>query len=326
MSKKQNFSLATILGGVIVILIALVVYQYVYGTAGLNAVSENELSERVIEAVGKDIGDQEGVSIENIEKQASLYKITLNVLGQEYESYATLDGEMLFPQKIDLIIPEPKEISKTEKPEVDLFVMAYCPFGNQAEELIAPVNELLGDKANIELHYIIYSNYGSGYPEYCLDEENKYCSMHGIQEVNQGIRELCVQKYEPDNFWNFVEKMNEESTSENADEKWEGVAQGIGIDVEKIKTCQTEEGISLLDQELVLTSESYPVQEPAQHKGQENQSISGSPTLVINGVIYDGARSTSSYQDAICQAFTNSPEECSEELLEEQVAPNGSCE
>jgi hypothetical protein len=328
MAKKNRLS--AILGGIILILAAFIVFQNFSGFDGLaslsSTISEDELEEKVIEVIGQDVGNPDEVSVENIEKEGPLYKINIKVMGQDYESYATLDGEYLFPQKINLNPPKPKEITKTKKPDVKLFVMSYCPFGNQAEELLAPVNELLKNKANIELHYIIYSNYLSGYPEYCLDEENKYCSMHGIQEINQGIRELCVQKYQKDKLWDFVKEMNVKASSENADEKWEKIAKNLEIDIDEIKTCQEKEGLNLLDQELELTQKKYSVQNPAKHNGQEKQSVSGSPTLVINDIIYDGDRSSNAYQETICSAFLSEPKECAEELKENQTAPNGSCE
>ncbi|MBU1975201.1 MAG: GILT family protein, partial [Nanoarchaeota archaeon] len=78
------------------------------------------------------------------------------------------------------------------KPQIDFYVMSYCPYGNQAEEAIEPVYQALKDNAIFNPRYVWYSNYQGGGPNYCLDAESKYCSMHGIQEANQNIRELCV--------------------------------------------------------------------------------------------------------------------------------------
>lgn len=327
---KNKFRLLAILGGIIVILVAIIVVQNLSGFGGLaslsSAISEQELEEKIVKIISQDIGDPDEVKVESIEKEGSLYKIAINVMGQDYESYATLDGKYLFPQKVDLNPAEPKQIPQTKKPNTKLFVMSYCSFGNQAEELMMPVAKLLNDKADIELHYIIYSDYATGYPEYCLDEEDKYCSMHGLQELNQGIRELCVQKYQKAKLWDFIKEMNAKSSSENADENWEEIAKSLDIDIEKIKTCQKEEAFDLLDKELAFTSKAYEVQNPTRHRNNEKELISGSPTLLINGMIYDGMRSTSSYQKAICGAFTEPPEACSQELQEEIVAPDGSCE
>jgi len=327
--KKTRFPLALILGWIVAVLAIFIVLQNSGQLKGLGtpSLSSDKIAEKVVAAIARDVGgNAEEISVDSIEKEGSLYKISLNIFGQQYDSYATTDGKYLFPQKIDLELPEPKSIPKSEKPEVDLFVMSYCPFGNQAEELMAPVADLLGDNANIELHYVVYNNYASGYPEYCIDEENKYCSMHGIQELNQGVRELCVQKYDSDKLWDFVKEMNEGATSEDADNKWKGIAESLNIDTDKIADCQEKEFFSLLDNDLELTSTNYPVQDPSGHNGQQEDSVSGSPTLVINGVMYDGARSVAGYQTAICNSFNEAPKECLEALAEEQIVSGGSCE
>jgi len=46
--------------------------------------------------------------------------------------------------------------------------------------------------------------------------------------------------------------------------------------------------------------------------------ISGSPQLIVNGVEYQGTRSSNSYKNQICAAFNNPPQECS--LLKEVVS------
>jgi hypothetical protein len=327
--KKNKFPITPILGLIVAVLAIFIILQNSgqLKNIGATSLSSEEVKNKVVESVSNQIGGSpEDVIVESIEKDGTLYKLSLVISGQKYESFATTDGKYLFPQKIDLEVPEPKEIPKTNKPEVDLFVMSYCPYGNQAEELMAPVANLLGDNANIELRYVVYSNYASGYPEYCIDEENKYCSMHGIQELNQGVRELCVQKYDSEKLWDFVMAMNAGASDKDADEKWQDIAKELGIDTEKISKCQEEEIFSLLDNELKISSASYPVQNPAANNGQEESSVAGSPTLIINGVIYDGDRSTTGYQTAICNAFNEAPEECIELLTEEEVAVDGSCE
>lgn len=46
------------------------------------------------------------------------------------------------------------EPSKSDKPDFQFYVMSFCPYGNQMEDLVKPVAELLGDKANIRPQYI----------------------------------------------------------------------------------------------------------------------------------------------------------------------------
>ena len=327
MAKKNSFVI-TVLGGIIVILVAVLAYQFIAKSGGLATLSKEEITKKIVSAIGKEVGDASQVSVDKIELEGTLYTVSLSVLGQKYESYATLDGEYLFPQKISLNPPKPKEIPKTEKPNVKLFVMSYCPYGNQAEDAIVPVVNILKDKVDFELHYVIYSNYGQKYPKDCLDKENKYCSMHGIQELNQGVRELCVQKYQKEKLWDFVKEMNANSTSQDSDSKWEAIAKKLGIDTAKVKTCQKNEATALLDQEIALTAKSYQVQDPASHQNNETEKISGSPTIIINDMYYDGSRSTTAYQDTICKTFVTAPTQCSSTLQESTTTPaaSGSCQ
>lgn len=64
---------------------------------------------------------------------------------------------------------------KTKKPTFQFFVMSFCPFGNQAEDAIKPVAELLGDAVEWKPQYIFsridnlqtYCNERSGDPTQC---------------------------------------------------------------------------------------------------------------------------------------------------------------
>ena len=313
-----------ILGGIVLALLAVILYQSLV-PAGLG--SKDKVAEQAITFIKEELaGPDTEISLTGVSEKHGVYEVEFDIMGQNEKVYVTKDAKFLFLQPFDMQPPEPQGFTKTDVPNANLFVMSYCPYGNQAEELMIPVAELLGDKANVELHYILYSNYASGYPEYCYDEEEKYCSMHGIQELNQGVRELCVQKYQKDKLWDFVKAANEQATYEDIDSKWETIAQSVGVDVAQVKTCEAEEIEALLAQELALTQESYPVQDPSNHQGAETERISGSPTLTINGMIFDGDRSADAYKEAICSAFINLPDECSQELTSSSSPSSGMCE
>ena len=198
-----------------------------------------------------------------------------------------------------------------DAPSIDFYVMSYCPYGNQAEEGIAPVYELLKGKAHFNPHYVIYSNYRGGGPDYCLDPESKYCSMHGIQELNQNIRELCVNKYiGTDAYFDFVLEMNKQCNSGNADTCWEPVAQGLGLDVEVIKTCEEEEAIEFAAEDLALN---------------QQLGVRGSPTIFIGGEQYTGGRAPGDYLNALCNEFMVKPDECNTQLQTSAAAASGQC-
>jgi len=185
------------------------------------------------------------------------------------------------------------------KPQIDFFVMSYCPYGNIAEEAIEPVYQNLKDKALFVPHYIV-SKSGSA-----------YSSLHGVQEFNQDIRELCVNKYMGiEAYFKFVLAMNKDCTSSNADTCWENVAKGLSLDVAKIKTCESGEGSAIADKEIAVANA---------------LGVSGSPTVYIEGVEYSGGRTAQGYQQVLCQGFDTAPAECGTALSNEAQAAAGNC-
>jgi len=289
---------------------------------GTTAVDKEKVKEDTLRYINEQVlAGQSTAEIKSIEDDpdSDLYKITLVVAGQEYQSYVSKDGKFLYVDRMEIKLEATADETtvastdypKQEKPTVLMFTMSYCPYGNQAEDMINPVYTLLKDNAQIEPHYVIYGK-EQGYEgsEYCLDDNNTYCSMHGIQELNQDVRELCTYKYQQDKFWDFVMAANSDCTSANVDSCWEGVAQKVGLDVNKIKSCQQDEAIALLEKEVALN---------------EQYSVTGSPTVFINEQKYSGSRTAEAFKTALCSAFTNSPEGCSQTLDDSTAATSGSC-
>lgn len=71
--------------------------------------------------------------------------------------YATLKLKMKLSPEISSKTETSKNIftvKKNGKPELKFFVMSFCPFGNQMEDLLRPVFDLLGKQANIKPQYI----------------------------------------------------------------------------------------------------------------------------------------------------------------------------
>lgn len=204
------------------------------------------------------------------------------------------------------------QIPKADVPTMKMFVMTYCPFGTQALDGIKPAVELLGDKVNVEPHYVIYENYGGGGPDYCLDD-GKYCSMHGVQELNEGVRQLCIYRDQRAKWWDYYTLVSKDCTSNNVDSCWEGKAKTAGIDVDAVKKCYDDEALTLLAEEVKLN---------------EKYGARGSPTMVINEVAYQGNRDPDSYKSALCCGFKEGqrPAACDTKLASTgAAAPSGGC-
>lgn len=310
---------------VVVVLLAVAGGLYYLSQKNKNKLTSEQASTKVMDFINSNLLQGKATAtITGTSEESGVYKIDFTVNDQAYTFYVTEDGKILFTsggpmpeestaqQNGDQNTATQTDIPKQDKAQALLFVMAFCPYGNQAEDTMYPVYNFLKDVADIQLHYVIYSDYSTGYPDYCLDKENKYCSMHGIQELNQDVRELCVEKYQNDKFWSFVKAINSGCTAQNVDSCWQGVAQSAGIDVNKIKDCQKNEALTLLAQEVQLN---------------QQYGISGSPQLVVNDTEYTGSRDSESFKNAICSGFNTIPSECSQTLQNTGSAPvSGGCQ
>jgi len=197
--------------------------------------------------------------------------------------------------------------------KLDLFVMSQCIYAPALESIMPNLENIWKDKINIELHHLIYSNINTGYPKYCIDSANKYCDpLGGAAQVRQSIVELCIQKYQRDKLWNFVNDANSYVFSGKTMPTWSVIAQPLGIDVDKIKSCQQQEWRQLLEAEKQGLKTSYQVIDPSKHNGTKSILIviDSSPTLVINGMFYDGNRNQYDVMKSICSSFENPPKEC----------------
>lgn len=187
--------------------------------AAISTVSAQQVAEDTIDFINSELlGGQATAELVNVTEKSGLYLVTFRIEDTMYSTYASKDGKFMFPQVIDVeaykeaseeTVPQIEEpsVTKTDKPTVKFFVMSFCPYGQQAMAGLKPVAELLGDKADFQPHYVIYENYCgygkpcSAYPEerpnFCLDSDKEipsYCSMHGIAELNENIRQLIVEK------------------------------------------------------------------------------------------------------------------------------------
>lgn len=268
-------------------------------------------------------------------------------------------------------------VEPNSQPQLDFYVMSFCPYGNQIEDVIKPVYNLLGDKVTLQPRYIFekitdldsYCSGRSGDPEKCptyiesgyfTNEEDcqdaiaqslsscldtsayieangvYYASLHGRVEANQDVREICAYNLTDDKtkWWDFIEKVNNSCDSQNADTCWEDQASSAGLDTTAIKDCFNNDAFDLIEKEVALT---------------EQNKVSGSPTLFINGVQFppesgyaqDGSgkikvgdyvidqdkyRHPNGLKQAICGSFKKEPKECQTEIdSTTTTSPEGGC-
>ena len=254
------------------------------------------------------------ISVKEIVKENGLYKIVFTIGKQEVVTYMTTDGAKFFPQVMDIAETQKqaevqkekdnaalKDVPKTDKPVVDLYVMSFCPYGNKAEDTMAPVYNLLKNKVDFNFRYIVNSEGGATQ------------SLHGQKEVDQDEREACVLKnYGKDAWMNFVTYVNKNCGSDGA--CWEAGAKAGNIDTAKVNSCVASEGLALMQADEKLSTEA---------------DATGSPTMIINGATTNAVYKygdSEGYKQAICNAFNESPAECAQELgSATSTAEGGSC-
>ncbi|MFH8080369.1 MAG: thioredoxin domain-containing protein [Candidatus Aenigmatarchaeota archaeon] len=269
----------------------------------------NYINENLVQGSNK-------ASLVSVEMESGMYKITTSYQGQNIPVYVSKDGRYLFlTQPLDMTINIPKEETSatfdapdSEKPQVDLYVMSFCPFGIQAENAMKPVFDLLNQKANFRIIFIANVN---------GDDYKSVDSLHGINEAMEDLRQICVMKhYDQKTFWKYLMEINANCYSIYRDEKaldscWRNATKKIGIDDKKIDECsKSKEALEILKQ----------------HEALVNQNkVRGSPTLIINGKVYNGERSPEAFKQAICSGFTKPPSECSQKLEVNTTSVKGSC-
>ena len=253
------------------------------------------------------------VNIKGVTEEGGLYKIVVNVGGQDFDSYLTKDGAKFFPQVLDMNAAAAKTdtsdaaasgsgsevATKSDKPTVELFVMSYCPYGTQIEKGILPVIGVLGDKIDFTLKFCDYA-------------------MHGEAELKEQLNQYCLQKEQPDKLNSYLNCFLEAGDGE-------GCLGKTGINKSKLGAC-----VSATDKEYKVTEKfndkstwsggQYPVFDV--YKAENDAyGVQGSPTLVINGAQVTSERDSASLLATICSAFNTAPEECSKSLPSTAPSP-----
>jgi len=189
---------------------------------------------------------------------------------------------------------------------VELYVMSQCPYGVLAENALFPALESLKGEAELKFFFI------AGESTAPVKVAPRFDSMHGPSEVEEDIRQLCIQAKYPAKFFRYVMERNAAMRKNGA---WEQAAAAAGVPVAAISACTgEEEGAALLS---------------ANIKAQRQPRPDASPTMYISGKQYAGARSQRAFTMAICDAIAGKkPKACKDALSLPPDPPDaaGSCD
>ncbi|MBL8028830.1 MAG: hypothetical protein JNL74_20565, partial [Fibrobacteres bacterium] len=198
-----------------------------------------------------------------------------------------------------------------KKTLVELFVMTHCPYGIDAEETIIPIITKHRNEIDFKIFYIAHSRDNrtkstnlnriksggkceTDNSDALTDGTDRFTSLHGLQEVLEGIRQTVIQETAPDYFLTYLKARNR-----NLNGEWKKAAAAASFSPEKISEISAQsdskQGDSLF---LANITEA------------EKRGISGSPTLYINGREWPEAISSYAIERIICNGAGITSKEC----------------
>jgi hypothetical protein len=92
-----------------------------------------------------------------------------------------------------------ENLTKTDKPVVDLYVMSYCPYGVRAENNLAPLVKLFGNKVDFNIRFIAQVQ---------GDSVESIDSLHGIKEAKEDLNQIAIMELYPEKFWDYLNEFN----------------------------------------------------------------------------------------------------------------------
>ncbi|PJB99257.1 MAG: hypothetical protein CO077_02675 [Candidatus Nealsonbacteria bacterium CG_4_9_14_0_8_um_filter_35_12] len=274
-----------------------------------NTLSPQAAAQKAIDFINKNLLQQgTTASLVNVTEENGLYKLSLKIGDKEYTSYVSKDGKLLFPNEGINLEEKPAEkptekqeqkkltcedIKKSENPQLEAFVVSKCPFGLQMQRILNEIVKNIPSLAgNIRVEYI------------GAIENGKITSMHGDEEAQENLRQICLREEQQDKYWKYIDCHIKKGDIESC-------LTGAGVDKSKLDGCMNDNsrGIKYAKADFDL--------------GGKYQ-VSGSPTLILEGEKVSefdfGGRTAQAVKTLLCCGFQNLPDICSQKLTEEQAA------
>lgn len=245
-----------------------------------------------------------------------LYKFKVNLPGgRSVDAFMTTDGKQLFPQAISMEevkdqadagntgantdnTPAAKDIKKTAKPKVELFVMSYCPYGTQIEKGIIPAVKALGSSVDFKVKFVSYA-------------------MHGDKEIKENLLQYCIQKEDNSKYLDYLSCFLKNGKSDSC-------VASAKVNKSKVDACVAASDKKFKVTENFNDKNTWKGQFPpfdTDKADNEKYGVQGSPTLVINGAQSESGRDSASLLKAMCGAMSKAGKGCSAKLSSASPAP-----
>jgi hypothetical protein len=311
--RQENRSTAIVTVVIAVVVIAALGYYFTTNPqsgTGINfsalrfwAAGDSKIAQNAVDYINDNGLANSEVTLKSYERTSGVIKIKIDIAGTEYESFISTDGKYLFPSAIEITPTEgsetpPDEVSttsvstcedltKTDNPELDVYVVSQCPYGLQIQRAIAQAVLEAPELANyVKVRYI-----GSA-------AGDTITSMHGEEEATENLKQICIREEQPAKYWNYVSCYMKAGASDSC-------LVTAGVDTGAVSACMSDSsrGVAYASEDFNLGVQ---------------YGIQGSPTLMLADANVDesgfGGRSADAIKQVVCCASNNQPAFCSKTL------------
>jgi hypothetical protein len=276
--------------------------------------SDSQIGKKVVDYINNNQLSSTPASLVSVSETSGLVKVKIKIGTSEFDSYATKDGKLLFPQAFDMSPQKTSAsasnttsnnpaqttatVTKTDKPMLEAFVVSSCPYGLQMQRAIADaVKNIPSLASNIVIRYI-----GS-------ISKGVISSMHGPEEAAENLRQICIRQEQPAKYYSYISCYMKKTTATAASGMPLGDSTSCqastGVDVTKLNAC-----VSDLNKGLAYAQKDFDL--------STKYSVQGSPTLILNGTQIDetgfGGRSSDGVKSMVCSGYKTQPSFCSTKL------------
>jgi protein-disulfide isomerase len=296
---------------IIVLLIGIMYFQSTESSSSVQVITAEKAGEQTVDFINQNLVSTGEATLVSVEEESGNYKVIVSYQEQDIPLYVSKDGTLLFqgtidmeevieqPDQPDQPAPQPEEVPKSDNPQVNAFIMSYCPYGLQFLKAYIPVLELLDGKADMSLNFVSYI-------------------MHGEKEIDENNRMYCIQRDQSDKLTEYLRCFVES-------DDWEACYSSVGIDKGTVDACiseidETYKITELYNDQSTWSGGRYP-QYPVDGVLASQYGVGGSPTFVINGKTLSVNRISESIKQAVCSSFNTPPSECDQTLSTAAQAP-----
>ena len=281
-----------------------------FSMTNIIGMSEKQVATKVIDYINNNQLSTTPASMVSVTTESGLVKIKIKIGTSEFDSYATKNGKLLFPQVFDMSAVKdgavagqnadttpaatPDTVTKTDKPMLEAYVVSRCPYGLQMQRAMADAVQNM--PALAPYMKVLYMGSVSG---------NTITAMHGDEEAQENLRQICIREEQPAKYWGYVACQMKAGGQEVACEK------STGVDSAKLSSCIStpSKGVAYAKVDFALNTK---------------YGVTGSPTLVLNGATIDesgfGGRSSDGVKSMICAGFNTKASFCSTTLNKASAA------